>query len=93
MDYRAKIQKGGKVTIPSVLCKKLNMAEGDIVTIREENGDIKLITQHQALAEAQALANQYLTNDNTVDDFLRWRKQEATVEEDKVNRIFKVRFL
>ncbi len=31
------------------------MAEGDIVTIREENGDIKLITQHQALAQARSL--------------------------------------
>ena len=38
MDYRAEIQKGGRVTIPSVIRKKLNMAEGDIVTIREENG-------------------------------------------------------
>ncbi|RUS99333.1 hypothetical protein DSM106972_077750 [Dulcicalothrix desertica PCC 7102] len=91
MDYRAEIQKGGRVTIPSVLRKKLNMAEGDIVTIREENGDIKLITQHQALAEARALANQYLTNDNTVDDFLRWRKEEAIAEEDKMNRIFKTK--
>lgn len=91
MDYRAEIQKGGRVTIPSVLRKKLNMTEGDIVTIREENGDIKLITQHQALAEARALANQYLTNDNTVDDFLRWRKEEAIAEEDKMSRSFKTK--
>ncbi|WP_073636618.1 AbrB/MazE/SpoVT family DNA-binding domain-containing protein [Scytonema sp. HK-05] len=48
-------KKAQTVQIPSVICKKLNMAEGDIVTIREENGDIKLITQHQALAQARSL--------------------------------------
>ncbi len=90
MDYRAEIQKGGRVTIPSVIRKNLNMAEGDIVTIREENGDIRLITQYQALAQALALANQYLTHD-TVDDFLRWRKEEATAEDDKMNRTFKTK--
>ncbi|KAB8334734.1 AbrB/MazE/SpoVT family DNA-binding domain-containing protein [Scytonema tolypothrichoides VB-61278] len=41
--------------MPAVIRKKLNMAEGDIVTIHEENGDIKLITQHQALAQARSL--------------------------------------
>jgi len=91
MDYRAEIQKGGRVTIPSVIRKKLNMAEGDIVTIREENGDIKLITQHQALAQARALANQYLTQNDTVDDFLRWRKEEAAAEDDKMNRGFETK--
>jgi hypothetical protein len=88
MDYRSEIQKGGKVKISSVIRKKLNMAEGDIVTIREENGAIKLITQHQALTQARALANQYLTHDNTVDDFLRWRKEEATAEVAQINRAF-----
>lgn len=87
MDYRAEIQKGGRVTIPSVIRKKLNMVEGDIVTFREENGDLKLIPQQQALALARALAQQYLTHDDTVDDFLRWRKEEAAAEEDKMNRL------
>ncbi len=67
------------------------MAEGDIVTIREENGDIKLITQHQALVQARALANQYLTQNDTVDDFLKWRKEEAAAEDDKMNRGFETK--
>ncbi len=82
MDYRAEIQKGGRVTIPSVIRKKLNIAEGDIVTIREE---------HQALAQARALANQYLTHHDTIDDFLRWRKEEAAAEDDKMDRGFETK--
>ncbi len=91
MDYRVEIQKGGRVTIPSVIRKKLKMVEGDIVTIREENGDIKLISQHQALAKARSLAKQYLTQNDTVDDFLRWRKEEAIAEDDKMNRTFETK--
>lgn len=91
MDYRAEIQKGGRVTILSVIRKKLNIAFGDIVTIREENGDIKLITQQQALAQARSLAQQYLTHDDTVDDFLRWRQEEAGTEDDKMNHAFETK--
>ncbi|KYC43199.1 AbrB family transcriptional regulator [Scytonema hofmannii PCC 7110] len=91
MDYRVEIQKGGRVTIPSVIRKKLKMVEGDIVTIREENGNIKLIPQHQALAKARSLAQQYLTRDDTVDDFLKWRKEEAIAEDDKMNRAFETK--
>ena len=81
MDYRAEIQKGGRVTIPSVIRKKLNIAEGDI----------KLITQHQALEQARALANEYLTHNDTVDDFLRWRKEEAAAEDEKMNGAFETK--
>lgn len=65
---------------------RAEIQKGDIVTIREENGDIKLITQHQALVKVRALANKYLTDDNSVDDFLRWRKEEAIAEDDKMNK-------
>jgi hypothetical protein len=37
---------------------------------------------------ARSLANKYLTHNDSVDDFLRWRKEEATAEEDKMNRSF-----
>jgi AbrB family looped-hinge helix DNA binding protein len=86
VGHKAEIQKGGRVTIPAIIRKKLNVTEGDIVTISEENGDIKLVPQRQALALARTLAKPYLMQNNTVEDFLKWRKEEANLEEQDLHK-------
>ncbi|MGB5633064.1 MAG: AbrB/MazE/SpoVT family DNA-binding domain-containing protein [Waterburya sp.] len=82
MDYKAEVHKAGRITIPIEIRKQFQIAEGDILTIRQENGELKLITPQQALAHARQLVQPYLqSRESSVDNFLEWRREEGTREE------------
>ncbi|MGL5939512.1 MAG: AbrB/MazE/SpoVT family DNA-binding domain-containing protein [Waterburya sp.] len=82
MDYKAEVHKAGRITIPIELRKEFNIEEGDILTIRQENNELKIITSKQALDYARSLVKPYLSSSNSsVDDFLKWRKEETVKEE------------
>ncbi len=44
MDYKAEVHKAGRITIPMEIRKRFKIAEGDILTIRQENNELKIIT-------------------------------------------------
>ncbi|MBE9044302.1 AbrB/MazE/SpoVT family DNA-binding domain-containing protein [Pleurocapsales cyanobacterium LEGE 10410] len=82
MDYKAEVYKSGRITIPIEIRKQFQIAEGDILTIRQENGELKLITPQQALDHARQLVQPYLqSTESSVDKFLEWRREEGTREE------------
>ncbi len=82
MDYKAEVHKAGRITIPVEIRKQFNIAEGDILTIRQENNELKIITPKLALELARSLVKPYLdTTDASVDDFIEWRREEARQEE------------
>ncbi len=82
MDYKAEVHKAGRITIPIEIRKQFNIAEGDILTIRQENNELKIITPKLALELARSLVKPYLdTTEASVDDFLEWRREEARQEE------------
>lgn len=85
MDYKAEVHKAGRITIPIEIRKQFQIAEGDILTIRQENGELKIITARQALAHARSLVKPYLkTTKSAVDDFLQWRREEGKKEEQEL---------
>lgn len=85
MDYKAEVHKAGRITIPIEIRKQFQIAEGDILTIRQENGELKLITPQQALARARDLVKPYLqSTESSVDNFLTWRKSEGEREESEL---------
>jgi AbrB family looped-hinge helix DNA binding protein len=45
MNYITEIHKAGRITIPIELRKEFGLVEGDKITIRKENGELKLLTQ------------------------------------------------
>ena len=52
------------------------------MTIRQENGELKIITAQQALAHARDLVQPYLqSTESYVDNFLKWRREEGKREE------------
>ena len=82
MDYKAEVHKAGRITIPIEIRKQFQIAKGDILTIRQENGELKIITARQALAHARNLVQPYLqSTESSVDNFLEWRREEAEREE------------
>ncbi len=85
MDYKAEVHKAGRITIPIEIRKQFQIAEGDILTIRQEDGELKIITAQQALAHARSLVQPYLqSTESSVDNFLEWRKKEAEREEQEL---------
>ena len=82
MDYKAEVYKTGRITIPIEIRKQFKIAEGDILTIRQENGELKIITPQQALAHARNLVQPYLqSSESSVDNFIKLRREEAEREE------------
>jgi len=87
MDYKAEVHKAGRITIPIELRKKLDITEGDILTIRQENNELKIITQKQALAHARSLVKPYLSSEeSSVDNFIEWRRKEGQQEEQELEQ-------
>lgn len=77
MDYHVEVHQSGRITIPAPIRKAFHVNEGDVLTIRQEDQTLKIITTQQAMDQARALAAPYLGDDSTVDDFLQWRKDDA----------------
>ena len=77
MDYHVEVHQSGRITIPAPIRKAFDVNKGDMLTIRQEEQTIKIITTQQAMEQARELAARYLGDGSTVDDFLQWRKEEA----------------
>ena len=77
MDYHVEVHQSGRITIPAPIRKAFHVNKGDVLTIRQEEQTIKIVTTQQAMDRARELAAPYLGEDSTVDDFLQWRKEEA----------------
>jgi AbrB family looped-hinge helix DNA binding protein len=82
MDYKAEVHKAGRITIPIEIRQQFQIKEGDVLTIRQENGELKIITVQQALDHARNLVKPYLeSTQSSVDDFIQWRREEGKQEE------------
>lgn len=85
MDYKAEVHKAGRITIPIEVRKQFKIAEGDILTIRQEDGELKIITAQQALAHARNLVQPYLQSpESSVDNFIESRREEGKREEQEL---------
>ena len=85
MDYKAEVHKAGHITIPIEIREQFQVAEGDILTIRLEDGELKIITARQALAHVRNLVQPYLQSpESSVDNFIESRRSEAEREEQEL---------
>jgi AbrB family transcriptional regulator, stage V sporulation protein T len=80
MTYHAKLIKGGKIVIPSLLRHKFGLADGDILVFDDEGGKIVLQTRAAALLELQAKVKAKLKNPVSVDSYLKEKWAEADNE-------------
>lgn len=78
---RAKIASGGRVVIPAEYRKALGLRDGDEVTIRLEDGELRLYNQAQAVRRAQAIVRQYVPEGvSLADELIADRRHEAARE-------------
>ncbi len=74
----ARLTNGNRVVIPAAIRKSLGLRIGDAVTlVLQDNGEVRLLTQTEAVRQAQALVRQYVDKDRSlVDELLAERREE-----------------
>lgn len=81
MSLRAKISTGGKIAIPSVFRKQLNLKDGEEILIDLQDGNIIISSLQMTLAKVRKNIDKYQgENDSLVDKLLEIRKEEASHE-------------
>jgi AbrB family looped-hinge helix DNA binding protein len=73
---------GGRLVIPAPMRAALGMKVGDRLTVRLEGDQLSLYTYQAGIRRAQERLRPYLP-ENAVDEFLRWKREEAAREEAK----------
>ncbi len=78
----AKLTNGNRVVIPAAIRKSLGLKIGDAVTlVLQNNGEVRLLTQAEAVRQAQALVRQQLpASRSLVEELLAERRAEAASE-------------
>ncbi len=77
-----KLTAGNRVVIPSKIRRSLGLRVGDAVTlVLQNNGEVRLLTQAEAIKQAQALVRQSVPAERSlVDELLAERRIEAAGE-------------
>ncbi len=77
-----KLTNGNRVVIPAAIRKSLGLRIGDAVTlVLQNNGEVRLLTQAEAVRQAQALVRQHVpANRSLVEELLAERREEAASE-------------
>jgi AbrB family looped-hinge helix DNA binding protein len=75
-----KLADGNRIVIPASIRKGLGLQVGDAVTlVLQDNGEVRLLTQAEAVRQAQALVRQHVDRDRSLVDELLAERREETV--------------
>tara|TARA_B100001750_G_C15379353_1_gene531591 strand:+ start:713 stop:961 length:249 start_codon:yes stop_codon:yes gene_type:complete len=78
MLLKAKISKGGKIIIPLLLRKKLNLKEGEDLLFTLQDNHIEVSSFRLALEKARATLHHYHpSSDSLVDKLIEERREDA----------------
>ena len=72
------------MVIPAVMRTKLGMKVGDRLTVRVEGNELRIHTYAEGLRQANEMVSKYLPGD--LEDYLRWKREEAAREGEKQER-------
>ncbi|HLM60629.1 MAG TPA: AbrB/MazE/SpoVT family DNA-binding domain-containing protein [Pyrinomonadaceae bacterium] len=79
-----KLADGNRIVVPRAIRKGLGLRVGDSVTlVLQDNGEVRLLTQAEAVRQAQALVRQHVDRDRSlVDELLAKRREESSTDQD-----------
>ncbi len=79
---KVKIGRGGRIVIPAAYRRALGLEEGDEVTLRLDQDEVRIVSQPADLRRAQALIARYVPPDvRLVDELIAERRREAARED------------
>ena len=78
-EIKTRISIGGRLVIPAAYRKALGLKPGDEVVLVLEEGEIRVISQRQAIARAQALVRRYIPKGRDLSgELIRERREEIS---------------
>jgi len=81
-SFNTKIDRNGRVFIPSHYRKVMGLKTGDEIIASVEDGEIRLATRKQKLLRAQALVRKYVkTRKSLSAELIKERRREAAREQ------------
>ena len=79
--HAVKLSREGRVLIPVDVRTELGLSEGSTLSLRVQDGEIRLFDRTQALRRAQRIAAKYKKpNESVVDELILERRQAAARE-------------
>jgi bifunctional DNA-binding transcriptional regulator/antitoxin component of YhaV-PrlF toxin-antitoxin module len=80
-SHHARIEAGGRVTLPEPVLRELDLKVGDPVVLKTAGGELRLRSLKRAIADVQALVRQYVPADvSLVDELIAERREAAELE-------------
>ena len=78
---RARISKGGKITIPTFYRRQLHLQDGEEILFEIQDDHLILSSLHKTLNKARQLVQQHCPDDvNLVHELMAMRREEASRE-------------
>ena len=79
LEQRIKIGEGGRLVIPALYRKELNVQPGDELIIRLDDGELRLFNQQHALQRIRQAVHKK-SKTTATEDFLAFRKRDSGIE-------------
>jgi AbrB family looped-hinge helix DNA binding protein len=76
-----RVASNGRLVLPKAIRSALGLKDAGKVTMTIEDGEVRIISNLQRIAQAQAFYRKHVVNDFSSDDFLAERKREALAED------------
>jgi AbrB family looped-hinge helix DNA binding protein len=76
-----RVASNGRLVLPKAIRSALGLKEAGKVTMTIEGGEVRIISNLQRIALAQAFYRKHVIHDFSSDDFLAERKREALAED------------
>lgn len=82
------VSKSGRLSLPAAFRKAVGLEDGGRVVVELDENEMRILTQRQAVARAQALYKRALNGKPglSVDEFIAERRREAEREEAEYER-------
>lgn len=76
-----KITSGGRLVIPANYRRELGLNDGDTVTLRVQDGELRILSVRQAVRRAQEIVRKYIPAERSlVDELIAERRRETELE-------------
>jgi len=80
-EARSKVGAGGRVVIPAEYRRALGLRIGDPVILRLEHGQLRILTQTEAVRRAQEIVRRYVAPERSLADELLVERHQAAERE------------
>ncbi len=80
-EVSSRVADGGRIVIPADFRKCLGIQEGDVVLIRLQDSEVRVVPLRQALVRARELTAQYISRDRSLaEELIGERRKDAERE-------------